>query len=207
MNRSPYRSAANEREDDRGIVKDLLHNGIIKENKSPFVSPILLVRKKDGSYRIFKDYRELNRHTIKDRYPLPPIEDQLDRLGKGRYFTSLDMASRFHQIPIHDDSIAKTAFVTPNGHYEYLRMSFGLANSSAVFQRSIHRALGSLRQTIALEYLDDILIPSQNTGRGYRFSPYGYFGREITAEGIRPEKSQTVDGSCRVFSKIYPRFF
>lgn len=84
------------------------------------------------------DYRELNAHTIKDRYPLPLIENQLDRLGRGKLFTSLDMFSGFHQIPIDLNPIHKTAFVTPDGHYEYL--PFGLTNAPAVFQRSINKA-------------------------------------------------------------------
>lgn len=113
------------------------------------------------------DYRELNAHTVKDKFPLPLIDDQLDRLGKGRIFTSLDMCAGFHQIPIDEESIEKTAFVTPDGHFEYLRMPFGLANAPAVFQRSINKALGQLKDNTALVYLDDILIPSQTIEDAY----------------------------------------
>ena len=116
VNRPPTRLAASERAAVREIVENLLDNEIIRESASPYASPVLLVRKKDGTFRMCVDYRELNSHTVKDRYPLPLIDDQLDRLGKGKFFTSLDMASGFHQIPISEDSIEKTAFVTPDGH-------------------------------------------------------------------------------------------
>ncbi|KAJ3646597.1 hypothetical protein Zmor_024178 [Zophobas morio] len=142
----------------RKIIDELLSHGIIRTSTSPFASPILLVKKKQGSYRMCVDFRELNAHTVKDKYPMPRIDDQLDRLGRGKFFTSLDLASGFHQIPIHDNSIHKTGFVTPEGHFEYLRMPFGLANAPAVFQRAINAALGDLKYTMALVYMDDILI-------------------------------------------------
>jgi hypothetical protein len=87
-------------------------------------------------------------------------------LSRGKYFTSLDMASEFHQIPIRQDSIHKTGFVTPDGHFKYLRMPFGLANAPAVFQRAINSALGNLKHTIALVYMDDILIPFETAEQG-----------------------------------------
>jgi hypothetical protein len=98
-----------------------LAHGIIRKSTSPFASPILLVRKKQGTYRMCVNFRELNAHTIKDKYPMPRIDDQLDRLGRGVFFTSLDLASGFYQIPIHSNSIHKTGFVTPDGHFEAIR--------------------------------------------------------------------------------------
>jgi hypothetical protein len=157
------------------------------------------------------DYRELNSHTIKDRYPLPLIDDQLDRLGNGKFFTSLDLASGFHQIPISDESIEKTGLITPDGHYDYLRMPFGLANAPAVFQRALLNASGALKDSIAVVYLDDILISSATVGEGLEFlqlilealkvagfslniskckflqSSVKYLGREISSGGIRPD--------------------
>lgn len=87
------------------------------------------------------DYSDLNLITIKDRYPILRIDDQLDALAKAKWFCSLDMTSGFYQIPVEEESIQKTAFVTPDGHYEFLRMPFGLTNAPAVFQRAINKAL------------------------------------------------------------------
>lgn len=206
----PYRMAVCERQKVKSIVQDLLKNNIIRESHSPFASPIVLVHKKDGSSRLCVDYRALNKITVKERYPLPLIQDQLDNLKCHKYFSSLDMASGFHQIPIAEDSIEKTAFVTPDGHYEYLRMPFGLSNAPAVFQRAICKALGDLKDKDALVYLDDILIPSHsvldglnkldrvlnalttagfslNIKKCYFFEKsIEYLGQEISEDGIRP---------------------
>ncbi|XP_043262479.1 LOW QUALITY PROTEIN: uncharacterized protein LOC122403183 [Colletes gigas] len=206
----PYRLSFVEREKVRGIIDELLANEIIRESTSPYTSPIILVKKKNGEERMCVDFRALNKITVKDRFPLPLIEDQLDRLGTGKYFTTLDMASGFYQVPIAENSITKTAFVTPDGHYEFLRMPFGLTNAPAVFQRAVNKALGNLRYKFALVYLDDILIPSETVQEGLErlervlhaldvagFSlnlkkckffqtTIEYLGREVSAEGIRP---------------------
>ncbi|XP_015435727.1 PREDICTED: uncharacterized protein LOC107191251 [Dufourea novaeangliae] len=206
----PYRLSISEREKVREIISELMTNGIIRGSTSSYASPIILVKKKNGEDRMCIDFRALNRITIKDKYPLPLIDDQLDRLGDAKYFTTLDMASGFYQIPIAEDSIEKTAFVTPDGHYEFLRMPFGLANAPAVFQRAINNALGNLRNSIALVYLDDVLIPSKTIEEGldrleqvlqaldtagfslnmkkclFFKTQLEYLGREISGEGIRP---------------------
>jgi hypothetical protein len=117
-----YRMPMCEREKVKTIVEDQLKNGIIWESTSPFASPVLLVHNKDGGSRLCVDYRALNEITVKDRFALPRIGDQIDQLERAKYFTTLDMAARFHQIP--ENSVEKTAFVTPDGHYEYLRVPF-----------------------------------------------------------------------------------
>ncbi|XP_076237485.1 uncharacterized protein LOC143181127 [Calliopsis andreniformis] len=206
----PYRLSLIEREKVRAIIAELLDNDIIRESRSPFTSPIILVKKKNGEDRMCVDYRALNRITKKDRFPLPLIDDQLDCLGGAKYFTTLDMASGFYQIPIAECSIEKTAFVTPDGHYEFKRMPFGLSNAPAVFQRSINAALKNLRNKTCLIYVDDILIPSMTIEEGFKrlegvlialdeagFSlnlkkcsffktQIEYLGREISSDGIRP---------------------
>jgi hypothetical protein len=162
------------------------------------------------------DFRELNAYTIKDKYPMPRIDDRLDRLGRGVFFTSLDLASGFHQIPIHSNSIHKTGFVTPDGHFEFLRMPFGLANAPAVFQRAINDALGELKYTVAVVYMDDILIPSTTIEQGLLYlekvlealrvagfslnlskckflqAEIEYLGRHISSAGIRPSNDKVV---------------
>lgn len=117
----------------------------------------MLVKKKNDDYRLCVDYRALNKKTVKDSYPMPVIDDQLDRLSGNKFFTSLDLASGYHQIPVAEESRHLTAFVTPDGHYEYTRMPFGLVNAPAVFQQIINKALGSKRFELAIPYLDDIL--------------------------------------------------
>lgn len=206
----PYWLAEPEKQTVRGIVRELLDNSIIHESNSPYASPILLVRKKNGEYRMCIDYRKLNAITVKDKYPMPLIEDQIDKLGGNRYFTGLDLASGYYQVPIADDSIEKTAFVTPEGHYEFLRMPFGLTNAPAVFQRLMDRVLEKLKNSIAFPYLDDVIIPSKTieegiarlrqvleTFRAHRLTlrldkctffaeSIEYLGRKISEEGVRP---------------------
>jgi len=100
----------------------------------------------------------LNENTVADKYPLPLISDQIASLRGAKYFSCIDMASGFYQIPVHEDSIERTAFVTPEGQYEFLTMPFGLKNTPSVFQRAVMKALGALAYTYAIVYIDDVLI-------------------------------------------------
>jgi len=111
-----------------------------------------------GSDRLCVDYRELNSNTVADKYPLPLIQDQIDRLRGANYFTCLDMASGHYQNPLHAGSIKYTAFVTPDGQYEFLSMPFGLKNAVSVFQRLVMQALGDLANSYVIVYMDDIMI-------------------------------------------------
>jgi len=115
---------------------------------------------------MYIDYRKLNAVTIKDKYPMSLIEDQIDKLGGNRYFTGLDLASGYYQVPMAADSIEKTAFVTPEGHYEFLCMPFGLTNAPVAFQRLMDQVLGNLKNSIAFPYLDDVIIPSKTLEEG-----------------------------------------
>lgn len=163
----PYRLSYQERVKVREIIKDLLDKGIVRESQSEYASPILLVKKKDGSNRLCVDYRALNRITVRDRYPLPLIEDHIDRLGTSKFFSCLDMASGFYQIPIHESSIHKTGFVTPEGHYEFIKMPFGLCNSPTVYQRIINTTLRKLIEAgSVLVYVDDVLLMSETITEG-----------------------------------------
>lgn len=160
----PCRLAPIEREKVNEIVQELLKQNIIRESDSPFANPVILVKKKDGNDRLCIDYRALNKILEKDRYPLPLIEDQIDRLGRAKYFISIDMKNRFYQIPVASDSIKYTAFVTPDGHYEFLKMPFGICNGPSVFQRAITKAFQHLK--FLLVYIDDILIPFSTIDEG-----------------------------------------
>lgn len=166
VQRRPYRLAPIERENVKKIVQDLKENGIVRDSNSPFSSPILLVRKKDGSDRLCVDYRELNSNTVRDHFPLPLIDDHIGKLVNAKFFTILDMAAGFHQIPVAPDSIEKTAFVTPDGQFEFLRMPFGLCNAPSVFQRAINAALKLYVDVFVLIYIDDVILFSNSIDEG-----------------------------------------
>lgn len=163
----PYRLSHKESEVVNTKVNDLLEAGIIRESMSSYASPVVLVKKKGGDYRLCVDYRALNANTIKDRYPLPHIEDQVNKLSGKYFFTTLDLAQGYYQVGLDEDSIPKTAFVTPSGQYEFLKMPFGLANDPAVFSRLIQMTLGRIDQNIAL-YLDDVMLPTTTVQEGLK---------------------------------------
>lgn len=167
VERRPYRLSPVEREKVRNIVSELLEHKIIRESKSSFASPIILVKKKNGQDRMCVDFRELNRNTLRDHYPLPIISDQIDQLAGGHFFSTFDMAAGFHQIPVAEESIEKTAFVTPDGLYEYLAMPFGLSNACSVYQRCINKALMPLLiKQVCQVYVDDVLSKCRDFQEG-----------------------------------------
>lgn len=163
----PYKLSYQEKIKVREITKDLLDKGIIRKSDSEYASPIILVKKRDGSDRLCVDFRALNRITVKDRYPLPLIDDHIDRLGGYEFFSSLDMATGFHQIPIKEECIHLTGFVTPEEHFEYVKMPYGLANSPIVYQRIINDTLRPLiDEGQVLVYVDDVLLMSHSVDKG-----------------------------------------
>lgn len=164
---NPYRLSESHRSQLKEMISELLANNIIRESTSSYASPIILVPKPNGTLRLCVDYRKLNAITVKQKFPLPLIEDQIDKLAGFKYFTLLDLYSGYYQIPMAKDSIHKTAFITPEGHYEYLRMSFGLCNAPFVFQRLMNKIVNELKERTAFPYLDDILIPSKTYEEGF----------------------------------------
>uniref|UniRef100_A0A8B9GTI5 ribonuclease H n=1 Tax=Astyanax mexicanus TaxID=7994 RepID=A0A8B9GTI5_ASTMX len=139
-------------------IQELVECGIAKPSCSPYSSPIVVVQKKDGSIRLCVDYRQLNAKTRKDAFPLPRIEESLDALAGARYFSTLDLASGYNQVPVAAKDQAKTAFCTPFGLFEFQRMPFGLCNAPGTFQRLMERIFGDQRFQSLLLYLDDVVV-------------------------------------------------
>ncbi|KAJ9504514.1 hypothetical protein QJQ45_008697 [Haematococcus lacustris] len=147
----------------RRQITDLLAKGLIEPSSSPFAAPVLFVQKKSGELRMCIDYRQLNKITIRDQYPLPRIDDLFDQLAGKTVFSSLDLQAGYHQIRIPAEDVPKTAFRTPEGHYQFKVLCFGLTNAPATFQRVMNEAFAEVINDCALVYLDDILVMSENT--------------------------------------------
>ncbi|KAL0558788.1 hypothetical protein IC582_003370 [Cucumis melo] len=139
-------------------LQELLDKGFIRPSVSPWGAPTLFVKKKDGSMRLCIDYRELNKVTIKNRYPLPRIDDLFDQLQGATVFSKIDLRSGYHQLRIRDSDIPKTAFRLRYGHYEFIVMSFGLTNALTVFMDSMNRVFKDFLDSFVIVFIDDILI-------------------------------------------------
>ncbi|GJZ79121.1 putative reverse transcriptase domain-containing protein [Tanacetum coccineum] len=159
--KSPYRLAPSELEELSGQLKELQDKGFIRPSSSPWGAPVLFVKKKDGSFRMCIDYRELNKLTIKNRYPLPRIDDLFDQLQGSQFFSKIDLRSGYHQLRVHEDDIPKTAFRTRYGHFEFTVMPFGLTNAPAVFMDLMNRVCRPYLDKFVIVFIDDILIYSK----------------------------------------------
>ena len=159
--KKPYRMGSEELAELKKQLEEQLRKGFIRPSASPWGSPVLFVAKKDGTIRLCIDYRSLNEVTIKNKYPLPKIEDLFDQLNGAKVFSKIDLKSGYYQLKIRPQDIPKTAFVTRYGLYECTVMSFGLTNAPAYFMYLMNKVFMEYLDKFVVVFIDDILIFSK----------------------------------------------
>lgn len=158
VNIKSYRYNPAQKDEIERQIKEMLQQGIIQPSYSPFASPVLLVQKKDLTWRFCVDYRQLNAITVRNRFPMPVVEELLDELAGSKWFTSLDLKAGYHQIRMATGDVFKTAFKTHLGHYEFKVMPYGLSEALGTFQGVMNFVLAGLIRHGVIVFIDDILV-------------------------------------------------
>ncbi|GJS25500.1 retrotransposon-related protein [Tanacetum coccineum] len=185
VNIRPYKHPPTQKDAIELMVKELLQTGVIRPSHSPFSSPIVMVKKKDGTWRMCMDYRKLNQYTIKDKFPIPVIEELIDELNGATVFTKLDLRSGYHQIRMVDEDVHKTAFRTHEGHYEFLVMPFGLTNAPSTFRSLMNSVFKDHLRHFVLVFFDDILSKCV-----FAVDQVEYLGHIISTKGVATNASK-----------------
>ena len=159
---TPHRMAPVELQELRVQLQELLNKGFIRPSTSPWDAPVLFAKKKGKTLRLCIDYRQLNRVTIKNRYPLPMIDDLFDQLRGARVYFKIDLRTGYYQLRVRETDIPKTAFRTYYGHFEFTVMPFGLTNAPAAFMDLMHRVFQPYLDQFVVVFMDDILIYFQS---------------------------------------------
>ena len=162
ISKAPYRMSPLELKELKIQLQDLLEKGFIRPSVLPWGAPVLFVRKKDGTMRLCIDYRELNKVTIKNKYPLPRVDDLFDQLQGAQVFSKIDLRSGYHQLKVRASDIEKTAFRTRYDHYEFLVMPFGVTNAPAAFMDLMNRVFKTFLDEFVIVFIDDILVYSKS---------------------------------------------
>ena len=162
MSRAPYRMAPTELKELKSQLQELLDKGFIRPSVSPWGEPVLFMKKKDGTLRMCIDYRPINKVTVKNKYPLPRIEDLFYQLKEAGIFSKIDLRSGYYQLKVKEGDVMKIAFRTRYGHYEFLVMPFGLTNAPTTFMDLMNRVFRPYVDKFVVVFIDDILVYSKD---------------------------------------------
>ncbi|KAJ8758614.1 hypothetical protein K2173_000335 [Erythroxylum novogranatense] len=196
ISRAPYRMAPTELKELKLQLQELLDKGFIRPSVSPWGAPVLFVKKKDDTLRMCIDYRQLNRITVKNRYPLPRIDDLFDQLRDAGVFSKIDLRSGYYQLRVKDVDVPKTTFRTRYGHYEFLVMPFGLTNASAAFMDLMNRVFRPYLDQFVVVFIDDILTLQERqlyaklSKCDFWLKEISFLGHVVSFEGIRVDLSK-----------------
>nr|GEY40710.1 putative reverse transcriptase domain-containing protein [Tanacetum cinerariifolium] len=190
--RAPYRLAPSEMKEWAEQLKELYDKGFIRPSSSPWGAPVLLLKKKDGSFRMCIDYRELNKLTVKNRYPLPRIDDLFDQLQRSSVYSKIDLRSGYHLLRVREEDIPKTAFRTRYGHYEFQVMPFGLTNAPAVFMDLMNqKSYADLkRKTMEFQVRDKVMLKVSPWKGVVRFGKRGKLNPRLKKTKKRTKSDQ-----------------